>query len=95
LLQATFRDPEGMFHVARRLTYLGEEDKALQMLGRSVDSGFFCYPAMVRDPWLDPLRGLPEFTGFLHKAQERQREAIRSFVSLGGDALLGMHAESY
>ena len=52
LLNATFRDPEGMFYLARQLSYLRDETKALNMLSRAIDNGFFCYPAMVRDPGL-------------------------------------------
>lgn len=94
LIQATFRDPEGVFYLARQLAYLGQEAKALSVLSRAIDNGFFCYPAMIRDPWLDPLRGRVEFTDLLRKAQQFHREAVRSFLSRGGDSLLGIQAES-
>jgi tetratricopeptide (TPR) repeat protein len=68
LLAATFRDPEGWYHQARQLSYLGESDRALMALSRSVEWGFFCFPAMVSDPWLDPLRGNPEFKRILGHA---------------------------
>src|SRR5580692_2415287 len=89
LIQATFRDPEGMYYLARQLGYLGEEGRALEMLARSIDGGFFCYPAMARDPWLDPLRSRPEFTAIMRKCQQLHREASAAFLTLGGDALLG------
>jgi TolB-like protein/predicted Ser/Thr protein kinase len=95
LLDATFRDPEGMFYLARQLGYLKEEVKALTMLRRSIDHGFFCYASMIRDPWLDSLRGSTEFTELLRKAQGLHRQAVDSFVGLGGNSLLGMHAEGY
>jgi TolB-like protein len=93
--KSTFRDPEGIFYFARHLSYLCQEDEALETLSRSIDSGFFCYPAMVRDPWLDPLRSRPEFTAILRKCQQLHREASAAFLSFGGDTLLGLPAENY
>ncbi len=66
---------------------------ALEMFSRAIDKGFFCYPAMLRDPWLDSLRGLNEFTDLLRKAQELHREAVQAFFALGGDAVLGAQKE--
>jgi len=94
LSRATFRDPEGLYYFARQLSFLGEADHALGTLSRAIDGGFFCYPAMVRDPWLDPIRGRREFTAVLRKAQERHREASAAFLAAGGDALLGIRAEN-
>src|SRR5215475_408313 len=91
--QATFRDPEGLFYMARQLAYLGEKPIALEMFSRAIEKGFFCYPAMLRDPWLDSLRGLNEFTDSLRKAQELHREAVQAFFALGGDAVLGAQKE--
>jgi serine/threonine protein kinase len=93
--KSTFRDPEGIFYFARHLSYLRQEDEALETLSRSIDNGFFCYPAMVRDPWLDPLRSRPEFTAILRKCQQLHREASAAFLSFGGDTLLGLPAENY
>jgi hypothetical protein len=50
---------------------------------------------MVRDPWLDSLRGKGEFTSLLNKAHQRHREALTAFLAGGGPSLLGMHSESY
>jgi TolB-like protein len=95
LMKATFRDPEGMYYQARQLSYLGAEAEALEMLSRSIRNGFFCYPAMVRDPWLDSLRGRSGFTSLLREADERYREGVASFVKAGGDALLGVRAGAF
>ena len=95
LMKTTFRDPEGIYYQARQFSYLGQDAKALSMLSRAIDNGFFCYPAMIRDPWLDPLRGRTEFTDLLRKAQELHREAQGAFLAAGGESLLGMQAESY
>jgi len=65
LRTATFRDPEGIYYLARQLSFLGEQEQALEILSRAIENGFFCYPAMVRDPWLDAIRARPEFTALL------------------------------
>ena len=95
LMQDTFRDPEGMFYLARQLGYLGDEAKALEMLSRTIDHGFFCHQAMLRDPWFDSLRGRTEFTTLLNKAHQLHREALTAFLAGGGASLLGIHAEGY
>jgi TolB-like protein len=95
LMQATFRDPEGMYYLARQFGYLGKEAQALDMLCRAVDNGFFCHQAMLRDPWLDSLRARTEFTNVMNKAHRLQREASTAFVAGGGASLLGIHTEGY
>jgi len=95
LMKATFRDPEGMFYLARQLSYLGKEGQALDMLSRAIEHGFFCYATMVSDPWLDALRARTEFTGLLRKAHVLHRQATVAFLEAGGDALLGIRAENY
>jgi non-specific serine/threonine protein kinase len=89
LLGATFRDPEGLYYLARQLGYLGDSQRALPALARAIDSGFHCYPAFVRDPWLDPLRGQPEFTRILEHAQALHRDALNAYAAEGGASLLG------
>src|SRR5229473_298647 len=95
LMQATFRDPEGMYYLARQLGYLREEAPALNMLSRAIDNGFCCHPAMLRDPWLDSLRARTEFTGLMSKAHQMHREASTAFLAGGGASLLGIHSEGY
>jgi len=95
LRKATFRDPEGMYYLARQLSYLEAQEPALEMLSRAIRNGFFCYPAMVRDPWLDGLRGRPEFTALLREAHGSHRAALAAFVTGRGDTLLGLGGESW
>lgn len=86
-----FRDGEGLYYAARSLTRLGEIEAALATLRTVIDDGFYCYPAFVRDPWLDPLRTLPAFNELLRTAETHHRAAARAFVDHGGDRLLGVH----
>jgi len=95
LMQATFRDPEGMYYLARQFAYLDQVAPALEMLSRAIHGGFFCHPAMLRDPWLDSLRTRAEFKALLNKAQQLRREACAAFLAGGGDSLLGIHSEDY
>jgi eukaryotic-like serine/threonine-protein kinase len=88
LLAATFRDPDGWYLLARQLGYLNEADRAFLALSRM--NGFFCYRALAADPWLDPLRGYPQFKQFLQKAQTLHQEAVGVFHAEGGPALLGV-----
>jgi hypothetical protein len=45
---------------------------------------------MAHDPWLDPLRGNPEFTVVLRRAETRRREAAETFLAAAGDRILGV-----
>lgn len=83
-------DPEARYYVARGLAYLGEPDRALALLASVVEEGFFCLPALARDPWLDGLRGTPAFAAIAGRAEARHRQAVISFLSAEGDRLLGV-----
>jgi hypothetical protein len=84
------RDPEGRYYVARHYARAGEPELALGALDYSVDNGFFCVPAMIRDPWLDSLRTLPRFNDALRRAQTRHRDAVVAFLAAKGDQVLGV-----
>jgi hypothetical protein len=83
-------DPEARFYVARNLAHVGQRDEALSLLGGAVDGGFFCLPALTRDPWLDSLRPLHEFAAILRRAETRHRNALISFLNAEGDRILGV-----
>lgn len=86
----SIRDPEGRFYCARHLAHLGDHALALQSLASAVDDGFFCLPALARDPWLDPLRAMPEFAAIVKRAEVRHRQAHISFLTAEGDRALGV-----
>jgi eukaryotic-like serine/threonine-protein kinase len=83
-------DPEGRFYLARHLAYLGEGEEALAILKNVVEDGFFCLPAFTQDPWLDSLRGTPEFAAISRRAEARHRQAVISFLTAEGDRVLGI-----
>jgi serine/threonine protein kinase/TolB-like protein len=89
---AHVQDPETQYYLARQLARLGVRQRALQELRRVVDQGFYCPQVLVRDPWLDPLRSVPEFDAILERAERGRRQAATRFVQAGGEALLGVTA---
>jgi DNA-binding winged helix-turn-helix (wHTH) protein/tetratricopeptide (TPR) repeat protein len=92
VLASKFSDPEPLFYMSRHLAHLGEATPALELLDRVVAGGFFCYPAMVRDPWLDPLRKKAAFSKLLGRAEAQHRQARSEFERLGGARILGATA---
>ncbi len=89
LINGGFKDPEGKYYLARQLAYLNDAGRATLVLKSTVDGGYFCYPQIASDPWLDPIRGHAEFKQILHTAQTRHQEAIEVFRNDGGPSLLG------
>jgi adenylate cyclase len=84
------RDPEARYFVGRHLAYLGDHAGALQSMEWAVDNGFFCTPAVARDPWLDGLRANPAFAALVSRAEARHRDAVVAFLSAEGDRVLGL-----
>jgi serine/threonine protein kinase len=81
-------DPEGVYFMARSLVRIGEHTQALELFERSIDGGFFCPQILIRDPWLDPIRGERRFNGIVAHARERSQDAEAEFRRLGGEQLL-------
>jgi TolB-like protein len=89
IVDSGFRDPEGIYFLARAFAHVGAVDEAVDMLARVVDGGFFCYDAFARDPWLDPVRSAPRFRELMRAAEQKRREAEVAFIQAGGERLLG------
>ncbi|HEY0876809.1 MAG TPA: protein kinase [Vicinamibacterales bacterium] len=87
---ADIPDPEGRFYCARGMAHVGYFDEAVKLLAESVEGGYFCLAAYTRDPWLDPLRGMPEFGALLRRAEARHRQAMIAFLNAEGDRILGI-----
>jgi len=94
LLKESFRDPEGWFYMARQFGYLNAPELAMRTLSTAIDMGYFCYPGMVRDPWLAKLRGIPEYNEILNKARALHQQALDIFTAEGGESLLGIREPS-
>jgi tetratricopeptide (TPR) repeat protein len=81
-------DPEGLYFTARVLAKLDEADASLSMLTRMVDGGFFCSTILLRDPWLESIRGTPAFDVIVQRAEAKSRDAEEEFKRLGGEKIL-------
>ncbi len=64
-----FHHDEYWFGAAYAL--LGQKKEALSWLEKAVEHGFPCYPYFQKDPYLDPLRGDPEFQALLLRMKEQ------------------------
>ncbi len=91
--ETAMRDPCGWYYAARAFAYLGQSESALVCLERSVLGGFFCYPWLTRDPWIDSIRHCSEFHQLLADAESRHRRARDAFLTAGGGELLGIVAD--
>ena len=85
-----FKDPEGLYYVARTLAKLGDLEGAAIGMQRSVERGYLCYPTFASDPWLDPLRGGSDFEAAMERAQTGHEAALADFKAGGGEKILGV-----
>ena len=90
IVASDFRDPEGLFLLARLLAHLEQVTPALELFERVVEGGFFCFPAITNDLWLEPLRKKPSFTKRLRQAETQHRRAAAAFAELQGEKVLGV-----
>ena len=74
-------DPEGTYKIAEAYAVLGDKPSALRALRMSVESGFFSYPYIARDPLLNDLHTEPEFDQILNVARQRYEAFKSSFFS--------------
>jgi hypothetical protein len=89
MINGGLKDPEGAYYMARQLAWLGDIGRATHVLKSTVEGGYFCYPQMASDPWLDPVRADAGFIRILDQAQALHQEAIEMFRAEGGSPLLG------
>ena len=92
VLEAGFHDPEGIQICVRNLAFAGEVDYALALLERVVEGGFHSPSTLIRDPWLDALRGRPEFLRCLRQAEAGHARAAAAYLQAGGARILGVGA---
>ncbi len=59
------------YNFATAYALLGRKKEALSWLERTADDGMPCYPLFEKDPFLDKLRGDPEFQAFLLRMKDQ------------------------
>jgi hypothetical protein len=62
------------------------------MLDWVIERGFYCSSALLKDPWLDSIRGRSRFATVVRRADARTHEAAAEFRRLDGDRILGLNA---
>ena len=85
-----FPDPEGQYYSARCLAHLGYFEPAVDIFRRAVANGFFCFPWITRDPWLDPIRTDPHVVEAMREAERRWRDAEMKFHEHPGSRVLAV-----
>jgi non-specific serine/threonine protein kinase len=90
VVDAGFHDPEGLLHQVRELVHVGAVAEAIALLDMVVQGGFHCPAALTQDPWLDPLRGSPEFVRLVRQAEAGHARAAAAYARAGGERILGV-----
>ena len=83
-------DPEFLYCVSTWFVPAGDVERALSLIEKAVQRGFFCYPWTMRDSLLDPLRTTTEFQTLLAQMEARHRDALAAFAKAGGYDVLGL-----
>jgi hypothetical protein len=78
---ANLSDSEGWFFLAGQYCINGEIDKGISMLDTAVERGYFAYPPMLTDRFLDPARGNPGLDAVLEKARLKHEAFKQKFFS--------------
>ena len=74
-LDLTPLDAHQTFHIAESYAMAGDTTRALELLERAVDHGFYPYKYFAEYcPFMAPLRGMPEFERVVAKAERRVAE---------------------
>jgi serine/threonine protein kinase/tetratricopeptide (TPR) repeat protein len=89
IASSDFRDGEGLYYLARQLAYAGAAEEAMRVLERATAAGFWCYPLLASDEWLESVRHRSDFVAVLRRAEQERDLALAAFASVGGDQILG------
>jgi hypothetical protein len=85
-----FTDPEGFFYWAQVCVSLRDRPRAMRLLERAVEGGFYCVRGYETSPAFDALRLDPAFVALVGRAREKQASAARAFADADGPRLLGL-----
>ena len=77
VVKAEYRDHHVAYSLGAAYAQLGDTKVSQRWLQTAADTGFACLPWFERDPLLQPLRRLPEFSMLLEYVRER-RQSSRS-----------------
>lgn len=71
LEQSNVFDAEPLYYWAANYAMLGDIQSSLRLLKMAVDGGYFNYPFMLSDSFLDPIRAEPDFKTILESARKK------------------------
>jgi tetratricopeptide (TPR) repeat protein len=87
-LAGSFYDPEGLYYFARQLSYLGQYERALNVLEQAEKLGYCCLGALRSDPWFDPMRTRSAFLDLVRRVEQNVIENAAAFKEARGDRIL-------
>jgi TolB-like protein len=82
-------DPEAVFQEGWLQCDVGRHERALPLLQRAVEKGYFAAATLQERPQFDALRGEPAFLELLEQARAGREQALQAFRDSGGERLLG------
>ena len=85
-------DPEAMFNQGWLFCDVGDYQRGIESLGRSVAKGYCPAPTLAVSRHFDGIRQDPAFRSILAQAETERDAARRAFYEAGGDRLLGLGA---
>ncbi|MBI3450499.1 MAG: protein kinase [Acidobacteria bacterium] len=72
-------DAEVVFNESGHFAWIGDYGRALELMKKAIDGGFFCYPAYENDIRMRGLRAQPGYAA-LREDAKRKSDAFRAFV---------------
>ncbi|MEJ2616988.1 MAG: FlgO family outer membrane protein, partial [Ignavibacteriaceae bacterium] len=76
-------DAEQLYNYANLYSLYGDKEDCIRLLKRAVDGGFYCYPFMLKDKFLDPVRNDKKFQEVLNHAKKKYEEFKKSIMETG------------
>jgi serine/threonine protein kinase/TolB-like protein len=74
-----YMDHHVAFSVGAAWAQLGDAGASVKWLQQAADTGFPCYPWLMRDPLLDPVRGHPEFMALLDRLRQHYEQDLARY----------------
>ena len=91
-LAKSTRDPENLYYSSLMAAYVGDTERTLATLERTVQGGWLCHATIEGEPWLAHVRDTPRFRELVAEAKTRHEQAAAAFIEAGGNQLLGLDA---